>query len=270
VSPPKPSNPPPRPGRGRKPDKSRFSSELNPLAHPAKRANVTDYLYRDYDPVTGRWVSRDSIEEEGGVNLYSFVGNDGVNQRDVLGEQAGGGRQGDFRFPPPNPKESCADLMKKNGGDNSKKPCCCVTVKLINDYLHPGIFGWFSGNYSKEITDGDKIDQGSHDGNSIAARAQVEPSGKCKSVPHSTTEIRVYDSANPGSPVGSQSLNHFNPPQMRAYFGPVTGKGDNTTKTLQVLVYVGGKICHCSGHGFEVPTSTRGNRATRPGYNPPN
>ncbi|MFI2796194.1 RHS repeat-associated core domain-containing protein, partial [Haloferula sp. A504] len=36
---------------------------------------VTYYGYRWYDPVTGRWPSRDLIEERGGVNLYVFVGN---------------------------------------------------------------------------------------------------------------------------------------------------------------------------------------------------
>lgn len=38
-----------------------------------------------YDPSAGRWVSRDPIEEEGGVNLYGFVNNDGVNSSDYLG-----------------------------------------------------------------------------------------------------------------------------------------------------------------------------------------
>ena len=33
------------------------------------------YGYRYYDPVTGRWPSRDPIGEKGGVNLYGFVGN---------------------------------------------------------------------------------------------------------------------------------------------------------------------------------------------------
>jgi RHS repeat-associated protein len=44
------------------------------------------YGYRYYDPVTGRWPSRDPIEERGGVNLYAFVGNDAPNHVDVLGE----------------------------------------------------------------------------------------------------------------------------------------------------------------------------------------
>jgi uncharacterized protein RhaS with RHS repeats len=46
---------------------------------------VTFYTYRWYDPLTGRWPSRDPIEERGGINLYGFVGNDGVNRVDVLG-----------------------------------------------------------------------------------------------------------------------------------------------------------------------------------------
>jgi RHS repeat-associated protein len=43
------------------------------------------YGYRFYDPNTGRWPSRDPIGEEGGINLYEFVGNDGLNAIDVLG-----------------------------------------------------------------------------------------------------------------------------------------------------------------------------------------
>lgn len=43
------------------------------------------YAYRWYDPLTGRWLSRDPIEERGGVNLYGFVENGGVNQWDLLG-----------------------------------------------------------------------------------------------------------------------------------------------------------------------------------------
>jgi hypothetical protein len=33
----------------------------------------------------GLWLTRDPIEEEGGVNLYGFVANDGVNEADYLG-----------------------------------------------------------------------------------------------------------------------------------------------------------------------------------------
>ncbi|MFC0017456.1 RHS repeat domain-containing protein [Roseibacillus persicicus] len=43
------------------------------------------YGYRYYDPVTGRWLSRDPIEERGGINLYGMVGNNAVGKWDVLG-----------------------------------------------------------------------------------------------------------------------------------------------------------------------------------------
>ena len=43
------------------------------------------YGYRYYDPVTGRWPSRDPIVENGGLNVYGMVGNDSVNYIDILG-----------------------------------------------------------------------------------------------------------------------------------------------------------------------------------------
>ena len=45
-----------------------------------------NYGFRYYDPETGRWPSRDPIEESGGVNLYGFVENDGFNRWDFLGK----------------------------------------------------------------------------------------------------------------------------------------------------------------------------------------
>jgi len=43
------------------------------------------YGYRYLDPATGRWPSRDPIEEQGGINIYSFVKNRAVNEIDWLG-----------------------------------------------------------------------------------------------------------------------------------------------------------------------------------------
>ena len=45
------------------------------------------YGYRYYDPVTGRWPSRDPIEEEGGLNLYGFLGNNSLGWTDYLGRE---------------------------------------------------------------------------------------------------------------------------------------------------------------------------------------
>ncbi len=43
------------------------------------------YGYRYYNSSTGRWLSRDPIGEEGGLNLYGFVGNAPIVLLDALG-----------------------------------------------------------------------------------------------------------------------------------------------------------------------------------------
>ncbi len=40
---------------------------------------------RYYNPVDGRWISRDPIGENGGINLYGMVGNDAVGFIDING-----------------------------------------------------------------------------------------------------------------------------------------------------------------------------------------
>jgi len=44
-----------------------------------------DYGYRYYSPNLGRWLSRDPIAEQGGVNLYGFTRNSAINANDWLG-----------------------------------------------------------------------------------------------------------------------------------------------------------------------------------------
>ncbi len=41
--------------------------------------------YRAYSPELGRWISRDPIEEDGGINLYGYVGNGPLQAVDPLG-----------------------------------------------------------------------------------------------------------------------------------------------------------------------------------------
>ena len=61
----------------------------NPVRWNSRRydesTNLHYYKYRHYAPKLGRWLGRDPIGEDGGINLYAFVRNDALNKIDSLG-----------------------------------------------------------------------------------------------------------------------------------------------------------------------------------------
>ena len=64
-----------------KPLKHKFVSSLALLVF----LFATQLASAFYDPSLGRWLNRDPIAEEGGSNLYGFVGSDPINQWDRFG-----------------------------------------------------------------------------------------------------------------------------------------------------------------------------------------
>jgi len=58
----------------------RFSSKYHDDA-----TGLIYYGYRFYSPLLQRWLNRDPLGEEGGLNLYGFVANDPINAVDPLG-----------------------------------------------------------------------------------------------------------------------------------------------------------------------------------------
>lgn len=64
-------------------------AKANPVRFSTKYTDEeTDLVYygrRYYDPKDGRFVGRDPIEEQGGINLYAFVMNSPLNRWDYLG-----------------------------------------------------------------------------------------------------------------------------------------------------------------------------------------
>jgi RHS repeat-associated protein len=123
---------------------------------------VAYYGYRYYDPVTGRWPSRDPIEELfeirpelliEGPSLYVFLGNRTINFVDLLGlagleivrgesnclgHAATGGRGDVSVFPiTDKTKDDLIDLMKQNGWkckkvkDRKKCNCECEEEKMM-------------------------------------------------------------------------------------------------------------------------------------------
>ena len=50
-----------------------------------ERSGFYDFGFRFYSPGMGRWLNRDPLEEEGGINLYAMVGNNPINNTDEYG-----------------------------------------------------------------------------------------------------------------------------------------------------------------------------------------
>jgi RHS repeat-associated protein len=62
----------------------RFSTKYSDL-----ETGLYYYGHRYYDPMIGRFINKDPIEEAGGINLYGFVLNDAINHWDYLGNLDG-------------------------------------------------------------------------------------------------------------------------------------------------------------------------------------
>ena len=87
----------------------RFSSEYFDA-----ETGLVYYNYRYYDQKLGRWLSRDPIEEQGGVNLYGFVNNSTTGKYDFLGSTCCGGKK------LPRGQECC----NKRWPYDPRKKCC--------------------------------------------------------------------------------------------------------------------------------------------------
>ncbi len=98
-------------------------ADANPIRFSTKyldvEAGLLYYGFRFNDTTNGRWLSRDPIEERGGVNLYGMVGNDAVNRWDYLGLVGGGGIGGPswvtpYSTPPPRNSYSGTNYNRGN------------------------------------------------------------------------------------------------------------------------------------------------------------
>jgi RHS repeat-associated protein len=85
-----------------------------------EESGLVYYGYRWYDPVTGRWPSRDPIEERGGVNLYGMVGNGATIKLDRLGLQSG--------------SERCAECAAQTPLSQAWRPRTCCGGTLYDLY----------------------------------------------------------------------------------------------------------------------------------------
>ncbi len=65
-------------------------AKLNPFRFSTKwqddESGLINYGFRYYSATLGRFINRDPIGEKGGLNLYGFCANDGVNHWDYMGQ----------------------------------------------------------------------------------------------------------------------------------------------------------------------------------------
>jgi RHS repeat-associated protein len=91
-----------------------------------KESGLLYYGYRFYNLSTGRWLSRDPMEERGGLNLYGMVDNSPINFTDYLGLAYG------------------KHLTK----DEAKSLACALKFWLSDAKDFNSIFGWGEWDYS--------------------------------------------------------------------------------------------------------------------------
>ena len=102
------------------------------------------YGFRFYDPVTQRWINRDPIGEEGGINMHVFVGNDPVDGVDAWGfcEILRQPRLVDDEFGPNSPPLSLWDMLNRPMYDSKGRQVLTEIVKgsvlAIDNGRRPG------------------------------------------------------------------------------------------------------------------------------------
>ena len=118
-------------------------AQENPWEFSAKRkdrvAGLRLYEYRQYNTEMGRWLTRDLIAELSGANLYPLLGNNPIDNIDILG-----------LFKPEYHKSITINSLKSSGlGDE-----CIITVAVANVAQDAGaITGYFGSQKGKPFFD---------------------------------------------------------------------------------------------------------------------
>jgi hypothetical protein len=99
------------------------------------------YGMRYYLPQLGRFISRDPIEELGGVNLYAFCGNDGTNRFDYLGMNfwdwitGGGQKKSQEEQDAERARQKAEEEARKRAIDETGDPFGVVVLGRANGYI---------------------------------------------------------------------------------------------------------------------------------------
>ena len=98
--------------------------------HQPSGLNLTKY--RAYDPNTGRWLSRDPIGENGGINLYDYVKNRPLDLLDILGLAC-------VPLPDSGPGSFHSNILDHNFGGG---PASSLTFNVCCPAAYPHLTNW--------------------------------------------------------------------------------------------------------------------------------
>jgi len=178
-----------------------------------------DYGLRMMNVNTGRFENRDPIREKGGVNIYGFVGNDGVNRWDYMGLDSRkihgiSERPSNVCIEPYDPKKGILYWYRYEGGvlktlERVKNPEKVARGKTVNIFIN-GIrnepenaafnardkmkrdFGFFIHNPTQGgLVDGIEVMQGKLTGTSKISRSVAELLEKMK-IDYKTSKIWAH------------------------------------------------------------------------------
>jgi RHS repeat-associated protein len=152
------------------------------------------YGYRWYDPLTGRWPSRDPIGERGGRNLYAFTSNKPIFSYDYLGLE-------DTLY------ETDPDNLGHTDGTAKPPSCACdLSKKPPQWYLPKGMFEGGKITYVDEVTFKFKRDNG------------TKYSIKCKVTDEVKNEVKAHEDKH-NSNIKAK-IDQLNTAYSKDYAGP--------------------------------------------------
>lgn len=124
-----------------------------------------------YDPNVGRWISRDPIGEEGGLNLYGFVDNDPSDWWDDSGLSKGGSQSGQDRKrraceKKRDQRQTFINEITASGVEPGKAGNCEIITLIVKlpDPCAPGTDGKGLGGHSGIGVGNDYYDYGPENG----------------------------------------------------------------------------------------------------------